>query len=52
MRGPLDTVKELRETNKRLMKHHQPADMQNKVGGKIGDAVLENAKSTEGLSSS
>ena len=26
--------------------------MQNKVGGKIGDAVLENAKkSTEGLSS-
>ena len=50
--GLLDTVKELRETNKRLASASAAIDMQNKVGGKIGDAVLENAKkSTEGLSS-
>ena len=50
--GLLDTVKELRETNKRLSTASAAIDMQNRVGGKIGDAVLENAKkSTEGLSS-
>ena len=48
--GLLDTVKELKETNKRLAKAQDALVMQSKVGGKIGDAVLENAKkSTEGL---
>ena len=48
--GLLDTVKELKETNKRLSKAQETFVLQNKVGGKIGDAVLENAKkSTEGL---
>ena len=50
--GLLETVKELKETNKRLAKAQDALVMQSKVGGKIGDAVLENAKkSTEGLNS-
>ena len=50
--GILETVKELKETNKRLAKAESALAMQSKVGGKIGDAVLENAKkSTEGLNS-
>ena len=50
--GLLETVKELKETNKRLSKAQEALVLQSKVGGKIGDAVLENAKkSTEGLNS-
>ena len=51
--GILETVKELKETNKKIRKSIESNNaMQSKVGGKIGDAVLENAKkSTEGLNS-
>ena len=48
--GLLDTVKELKETNKRLGKAQDALMLQSQVGSKIGDAVKENAKkSTEGL---
>ena len=48
--GILDTVKELKETNKRLRSAESALNMQSQVGSKIGDAVKENAKkSAEGL---
>lgn len=48
--GLLDTVKELKETNKRMKKASDALSMNSQVGKNIGDAVKENAKkSAEGL---
>ena len=50
--GLIDTVKELKETNKRKAAASDALAMNSKVGKKIGDAVKDNAKkSTEGLNS-
>lgn len=50
--GLIDTVKELKETNKRMAAASDALAMNSKVGKKIGDAVKDNAKkSTEGLNS-
>ena len=48
--GLLDTVKELKETNKRMKKAGDALSLNSQVGKNIGDAVKENAKkSAEGL---
>ena len=48
--GLIDTVKELKETNKRMAAASDALAMNSKVGKNIGDAVKENAKkSAEGL---
>lgn len=48
--GLLDTVKELKETNKRMQMASDALALNSQVGKKIGDAVKDNAKkSTEGL---
>ena len=42
--GLIDTVKELKETNKRMAAASDALAMNSKVGKNIGDAVKENAK--------